>query len=105
MKFFVLLLSLVTPGFVAEASYLYECHGAAVSAARAIDELNFGVRANRTSFEIEAELQQATRARIRVIYGQSRNRQYSVRLRKNRSASLRGDQVRVEPGCFIESIN
>ncbi len=83
---------------------IFECYNKAVAAASAIDALNFP-RANRTSFSVDAQVQEQNRARILVSFDESKNRKYTIRFRKNRSATLRGGNISAEPGCYVESVN
>ncbi len=83
---------------------IFECYGAALSAAKLIDTLNFP-QSDRSSILVDAEVQKSKRARIAVSIGNSKNRIYIIRISKNRNASLSGDGIEVEPGCFVESVN
>lgn len=98
------LLTITTTGVFATETNLHECYGTALSAAKAIDSLNFP-NADQSNAQLEAVVQKSKKARINVSLGLASNRLYTVRLKKNRSAELTGDQVTVEPGCYIESVN
>ncbi|MFY7993603.1 MAG: hypothetical protein ACOVP4_09950 [Bacteriovoracaceae bacterium] len=83
---------------------IFECYGAALNAAKLIDELNFPY-SDRSGALVDAEVQKSKRARIAVSFGESTNRKYTIRIRKNRTARLIGDGVVAEAGCFVESVN
>lgn len=100
----ILALTVASTSIFATETRTFECYGSAVSAAKAIDGLNFP-NSDQSSVLIEAVVQKSKKARISVSIGEASNRQYTVRIKKNRSAQLSGDQVSAEPGCFIESVN
>ena len=84
-------------------SYLFECHGKATAAAKAIDALNFDI--NESSSAIVTDLsQKKNSAKLEVSLGSEKNRTYAVRLIKNRSASLKRETVSEEAGCVIQSV-
>lgn len=84
-------------------SFLFECHAKASAAARAIDALNFDIHES-SSAVVTDRSQKKNSAKIEVSLGSANNRTYTIRLIKNRSASLKGDSVSEEAGCVIESV-
>lgn len=105
MKFILTLSFLIASvSSFAKQNYSLECYGSALSAAKAIDSINFPL-GNQSSVLIDDIVQKSNKARIVVQIENATNRKYTVKLRKNRSAQLVDDQVTTEPGCFVESIN
>jgi hypothetical protein len=100
-----LLFSLLVLGsFSASAnSFLFECHAKAAAAAKAIDGINFDINES-SSVLITDRSQKKTSAKIEIALGSESNRNYLVRMIKNRSASLKGESVSEEAGCAIESV-
>lgn len=100
-----LVLTLITlASFSASAnSYLFECHAKATAAAMAIDALNFDITENSSAIVTDRS-QKKNLAKIEVSLGSAKNRNYTVRLLKNRSASLNGESISEEAGCAIESV-
>lgn len=88
----------------ANDGYFMECYGKAVAAAKAIDSLNFR-NLSQQSVVIDAVSQKMRSAEINVSFDDSRNRNYTIRITKNRGASLRGQTLTENVGCYIESVN
>ena len=84
-------------------SFLFECQTKAAAAAKAIDALNFDINES-SSVVITDRSQKKNSAKIEIALGSESNRNYLVRLIKNRSASLKGESVSEEAGCVIESV-
>ncbi len=100
-----LVLTLITlSSFSASAnSFLYECHAKATAVAKSIDALNFDIE--EISSAVVTDLsQKKNSAKIEVSLGVEKNRTYTIRLIKNRSASLKGESVSEEAGCAIQSV-
>jgi len=85
-------------------SYLFECHSKAVAAANAIDSLNFESQ-SRSSVVVSDRSQKKTSAKIDVSFDEANNRRYTVRVSKNRGASLQGNTIQEELGCSIETVD
>lgn len=103
-KIIIGLLALGTISVMASENYLYECHTKAIQAARAIDMLNFEL-SDRSSIIITERSQKKNTSKIDVAFSDSKNRSYTVKLSKNRSASLRGNTIIEESGCFVDSVD
>jgi hypothetical protein len=84
-------------------NHTFECYRTAYEAAKAIDAINFG-HLDQSSGAIYAQSQMANSAKILVAFEDSTIRAYSVKISKNRYASLKGDSIINEIGCKVESI-
>lgn len=84
-------------------SFLFECHAKATAAAKALDVLNLDISESSSAVVTERS-QKKNSAKLEVSLGSEKNRAYTVRLIKIRSASLKGDSVSEETGCVIQSV-
>ena len=98
------ILVLASVSAFANGSYLYECNAKAIEAAKAIDSLNFEL-SDRSLVVITDQAQKKNTAKINVSFGESKNRSYTVRLSKNRSAALSGASVSEQAGCIVDSVS
>lgn len=103
----LLLISLLLLGSTvthAANNYLFECQSKAFAAAKAVDELNF-VSLDRSSVVVTDRKQKKSSAIVDVSFSDSSNRRYTVKMEKNRSASLIGDSILEEVGCSVASVD
>jgi hypothetical protein len=103
-KFIAAILIVGSVSAFASENNLFECNAKAIEAARAIDTLNFEF-SDRSSVVITEQSQRKNTAKINVSFGKSFNRNYSVRLTKNRNASLSGDSLSEQVDCSIDSVS